>query len=142
MLPMPPLIVVAPVLVPIWVTIPVLLIAPDPEPIAKVSVPLLGVALLLLKMVRLFMPVTPPLKVTFFAPELIPKDKVPVVPCASSIALLNTSVGLEAMFKVALAVPLLLPIIILPVPKVSPVVPEAGPELPMRVPAKIVVPPV
>ncbi len=98
-------------------------------------------------MIRLFVPVTPPLKVIFVAPEIILNDKAPVVPCASSIGLLKISIGLEAMSKVALALPLVLPKIILPVPKVRPVVvlpgmSVAGPELPVRVPAKIVVPPV
>ena len=78
--PSPPvLIVVAPVLVPMLVTVPVLLTA------AVDSVIVLAPVLLLL-IVRLFVPVTPPLKVNAAMFPLLPMLSIPVVVEASAIA--------------------------------------------------------
>ena len=76
--PMPPLIVVVAVLVPVFVTVPTLLIAA----VEKRIVP---VAVLLLPMIRLFVPVTPPEKVIEVPAPIFPIVNGPAVALAASM---------------------------------------------------------
>src|SRR5262249_28943246 len=109
---------VVPLPAPILVMVPALLTAA----VESVIVPV--VALLLI--VRLLVPVTPPLKVVEIALPLLPMVSVPVVPLASTIgrAMVNPVVPTNS---VALALPLVLPSVIVPAPKaLALVVPGPG----------------
>ena len=73
------LIVVVPVPAPVFVTVPTLLTLA----VERAIVPVVAFSL----MVRLFVPVTPPLKVPEMAVPVLPMVNVPVVPVANEIAL-------------------------------------------------------
>src|SRR5262245_1147067 len=120
---------VVPLPAPILVIVPALLTAA----VESVMVPV--VALLL--MVRLLVPVTPPLKVVEIAVPLFPMVSVPVVPLASTIgrAMVNPVVPTNS---VALALPLVLPSVIVPAPKaLALVVPSTVPDLIVSPPVNV-----
>ena len=124
------LIVVVPLLVPMLVTVPVLLIAPVDSVIVLAPV-------LVLLIVRLLVPVTPPLKVNAAMLPLLPIVSRPVVVEASAIAFAYVRPVVLTNRVAALLPPALSPSVIVPVPKAF-----AAVDVPRTVPALMVNPPV
>jgi hypothetical protein len=130
--PTPPVapIVVAPVLLPVLVTVPALLTAAVENVTAS--------ELLLFKIVKLLVPVTPPLKVRAATVPLLPIVKVP------TLALVERTIGLamvrpETLTKrLAALEPVVSPNVTVPVP----LLPKAPATVPMAVPLLILNPPV
>ena len=90
-------------------------------------------------MVRLLLPVTPPLNTVLLSlVELLPKVNIPVVPDANTIGLSTTKPTVVPMYTLALAVLLRVsPKVMTPV-----LAPKDRGAVPLSVPTKMVVPPV
>jgi hypothetical protein len=127
--PISALIVVEPVPVPVFVTVPTLFTLLVDNVIVPVVAPLL--------IVKLLVPVTPPLKVVDIAVPVLPKVKVPVVVEANTIALLYSRPVTLTKKEALLVPPPLSPSVTDPVPT------ETAVEEPaITAPALMIVPPV
>ena len=126
LVPMTELMVVVPVPAPMFVIVPVLL----SEPVEKVIVP--DPELLL--MVRLFVPVTPPVKVVEMPLPVLPMVSVPTLALVANTILFAKERAVVPMSKVAVLLPVVFPKVMLPVPNAF------ADVVPVSVPALMVVP--